>query len=365
MTDRRPRIAIDARYLRWPGVGISTYLADFVAELAGDGIDATLVTNDPAHARKLVDTFPAYRVDHLPQGREALWEQRALPRYLRHTTPDVYVAGGNRGLPLRSPTSTRLALILHDLIPLRMPVKHLLPDPFAAARFLLGTAISLPRADLIITNSRSTEDEVRRLRPRARTVVRYPSVPVAPAPGGQMPSAWPSEYLLYCGGDAPRRNVPSLLAAHADYRRGGGSLPLVLIGAGCDRLRRRHGDRGSAGDIIFGGLVSEDLKWLALRSARAVLYPSSWEGFGLPILEALSVGTPVLAGYGGAQPEVGGDAVLYVDVHDHESLVRGIHEVADPAWRAVSKQRGPARLDRLRAAHLSAPEALASLLREQ
>ena len=357
MADRPLRITIDARYLRRPTVGISIYLADIIQELAEDR-EITLVTNDPAHRRQLADTFGTCRVDCLPQLRETLWEQRSLPEYLHHAGPDVYLAGANRGLPIRSPRRTKLVLIVHDLIPLRMFRTHLVPNPFGAARFLFGTAVSFIRADLVITNSHSTAAEVARIRSGVPTVVRYPSVPTVPSADAGPPVDWPDEYLLYCGGSDLRKNVEGLIAAHAEYRRQGGAIPLVIIGFGFDDLAEEHRSNCSDGNVIFTGIVSEPVKWQAVRHARAVLYPSAWEGFGLPILEALAVGTPILAGHGGAQPEVGGDAALYVDVNDRDALTTGIRDVIDPAWRAVVRRRGPPQVERVRAAHRSAGQIL-------
>jgi glycosyltransferase involved in cell wall biosynthesis len=354
-----PRITIDARYLQRPAVGISVYLRDFITEVQGGPGQVTLVTSQPDHVRWLAESFPGAAVELLAERRSALWEQVELPRYLRATRPDVYIAGGNRGLPLRSPPGTRLALVVHDLIPLRMPRTYLLGDPFAAPRVLFGTAVSLARADLVIANSRSTAADVVRARPNVRVLVRYPRTPAPPADGRPLPSEWPDQFLLHCGGADPRKNVTRLLEAHRAYRRRGGLLPLVVLGGGFEPLRASEAwDEG----VLFTGVVPESEKWRALRRARAVVYPSSWEGFGLPILEALAVGTPVLAGRGGAQPEVGGDAALYVDPDSHEELTTGLRRVTEPAWRTHVQRAGPSRVRTIERARVDAGECLRSLL---
>jgi len=352
------RITVDARYLKRPAVGISVYLHDFITELLHSSHAVTLVTSHPAHVRWLAESFPGADVDLVPGRHSVVWEQVALPRYLHEQQPGVYLAGGNRGLPFRSPSRTRLALIVHDLIPLRMPRTYLLGDPFGAARFLSGTAVSLARADLVIANSHSTAAEVRRLRSKARVVIRYPRTPSPPA-AGPLPAGWPDEFLLHCGGADSRKNVTRLLAAHREYRRRGGNLPLVVLGANFDAIREAEAwDDG----VRFTGVVSESTKWQALRRARAVAYPSTWEGFGLPILEALAVGTPVLAGYGGAQREVGGDAALYVDPQDHEALTAALARVTEPAWRAHVRRVGHSRLRHIRNSHVDAASSLRALL---
>ncbi len=142
-----PMISIDARYLRRPGLGISVYLRGLVEEVVGAGWAVTLLTNDPRHARKLRDDFPDAEVVGLPELRQVVWEQWTLPRYLARADAQIYLAPANRGLPASSPRRTRLALVVHDLIPLRMPRTHLLPDPLGASRFLFGTAVSLLRAE--------------------------------------------------------------------------------------------------------------------------------------------------------------------------------------------------------------------------
>jgi len=358
MDRQRLRIALDARYLRRAGVGISAYLVDFIAELAEDDFDLTLLTNDPAHAATLAHAYVSCQVVDLCDRREITWEQRALPRYLREATPEIYVAGANRGLPTRSPHATKLALIVHDLIPLRMPRTHLLSDPFGASRFLFGTLVSIARADLIIANSHSTSRDVRHLRPNVRATVRYPSIPTPASTDSGKPKDWPEEFLLYCGGADSRKNLKGLVAAHAEYRRKGDGLPLVVIGSGFDDRKADLLRISSVDALIFTGLVPDAVKWWAIRTARAVLYPSTWEGFGLPILEALAVGTPVLAGRGGAQPEVGGNAVVYVDVHDHEALLAGIDEVISASWRGIVRQAGPAQVHRIRVSHQTAGQVL-------
>jgi glycosyltransferase involved in cell wall biosynthesis len=353
-------IAVDARYLRRANVGISVYLRDLIAELLA-GYRLVLLTSSDAHARRLRIEYPACDTVVLPERRELVWEQRLLPRFLARARPDAYIAGANRGLPARSPRGTRLILVVHDLIPLRWPVRHLLRDPFRGARYVHGTALSLARADLVIANSRSTATDVATLRRRRTVTVRYPTIPSLRA-AGTLPAGWPEGFLLHCGGADPRKNVERLLAAHAGYLADGGTLPLVVLGTGFDALRAKLRGGPALAGAVFAGQVSEELKWRALAHATAVLYPSSWEGFGLPILEAFSAGTAVMAGLGGAQREVGGDAALYVDGRDRGAIGDGIWRVLDPGWQAAAPARGYAQLELLRHARRDALEIVGGLL---
>jgi glycosyltransferase involved in cell wall biosynthesis len=166
--------------------------------------------------------------------------------------------------------------------------------------------------------------------------------------------------VLYNGGRDPRKNVPRLIEAFAAYRRAGGDHHLVLMGRGYDEydpLLRRLG----VGDAAFlPGFVSDDVRDRALAAAAAVAYPSRWEGYGLPLVEAFAAGVPVVAGRGGSQAEVGGDAAIYVDVDDAAAIADGIRRAVAPESRRRAREAGPRRLRELREA--SGPDPLLDLL---
>ena len=290
-------LTVDARYLKRPGVGISVYAADLIEELASEH-DVCLLTSQASHAGALRLAYPGCEVMTLPARREVQWEQSLLPGYLRAAAPEMHVAPANKGLPAR-PVPSKLALVVHDLIPLRMPRTHFLPDPPGAVRYLAGTAVSLGRADLLVCNSFSTERDVHRLLPHRSTFVRYPRVPPLPVRGTGAPEGWPANYLIYTGGYGTRKNVDVLLDAHAVYLAQGGTVPLVLLGSGYPALHAQVERLGTGRMVTFAGHVDEETKWAALSAAHALVYPSNWEGFGLPILEGFA------AGYRSLQAPVG------------------------------------------------------------
>jgi glycosyltransferase involved in cell wall biosynthesis len=130
-------------------------------------------------------------------------------------------------------------------------------------------------------------------------------VVVAPhGPGQELqpPTERTSEHFLYVGDDEPRKNVDGLLAAHARYRELGGAMPLMLAGSAAARA-----------DAI--GVGDPDARALADLHSRAIalVHASRDEGFGLTVLEAMSVGTPVIAVRNAAIEELAGDAALVVD----------------------------------------------------
>ena len=189
------------------------------------------------------------------------------------------------------------------------------------------------RADAIVTVSRYTAREVeRRLGVEAdRVIVCPPGAPSwrprdSPAPGGP---------ILFIGTIEPRKNVPALLAAyeHLAARRAD-VPPLVLAGrahTGAEAILRRLREPALAGRAQHLGYVSSAERERLYRSASMLVLPSFDEGFGMPVLEALSIGLPVIAANRGALPEVAGAAASLVDPDDHAALALAIERLLDDA----------------------------------
>jgi glycosyltransferase involved in cell wall biosynthesis len=339
------RVSIDARYLRRAGTGVAEYLLGLVEEVAA-AHDVILLTSSEAHGRQLTDEHPGLQIEVLQDRREVTWEQLALPRYLRSSRPAIHIAGGNRGLPAQS-VPCPLALVVHDLIPLRYPKVLLLPDPLSASRYLAGTAASLLRASLVIANSRSTRTDVQRIY-RGDLVVRYPTMPSAPLTASDPPPDWPTDYFVYNGGASSRKNVATLIEAHSVYCAAKGTISLLLLGNNLSNFQSSIDAHVVPSMVVTTGYVLPQLKWTALARARALFYPSDFEGFGLPIIEAFAAATPVVAGRGGAQAEIGGDAVLYADPVTRGALSTYMHQLGSATLQADLIARGTARLEALR-----------------
>lgn len=132
----------------------------------------------------------------------------------------------------------------------------------------------------------------------------------------------PSEYLLFVGTLEPRKNLGRLTAALAQVP---GSPPLVVAGStGWGDSPSRHGH-----DVRFIGFVDEMEKAALYAGATALCYPSEREGFGLPVLEAMSQGTPVVTSRGTATEEVAGGASVLVDPFVVDDIARGVREVLE------------------------------------
>jgi len=157
-------------------------------------------------------------------------------------------------------------------------------------------------------------------------------------------------FILFVGRIEPRKNLPRLIRAFSRAReRLGGGLRLAVAGPEDFRSREvfQEAERQAEASVVFLGAVPDaDLPAL-YNLAEAVTYPSLAEGFGIPVLEAMACGTPVLASPRGALPEVGGDADLWVEPEDETALAEGIERiVTDTDLRARLRAAGPSRAER-------------------
>lgn len=338
------RVGLDARLLGEPRSGIARYTRQLVAELPGllaPGEELVLFTDAPLPAAPAPG-----RVSQRCLGvrHRLLWSLWAMPRALGREPLDCYHSVTGFELP----RSRQLPLVstVHDLVPLSFP--GLTPWRYRLA-FRLLIAGALRRADRIIAISEATRRELlARFRiPPAKTVV----IPLAaderfrpleePALRRALRERYglPEEYLLFVGLLEPKKNLGALLQALALLRREGSvpaELQLLVVGAtGWDTagLPRKGRQLGLEGAVRFLGPVPEsDLPGL-YSLALGFVFPSLWEGFGLPVLEAMASGTPVVASRRGALPEIVGEAGLLVEPTPHPLAEALARLIADPALR--------------------------------
>jgi glycosyltransferase involved in cell wall biosynthesis len=214
-----------------------------------------------------------------------------------------------------------------------------------AAFYLVSTAIAVAKADRIVTVSdASARDSVRfMLQRRQRISVVYPQI-AEPYDGG--PRARESgeddlgDYFVYNGGADPRKNVPMLLRAMARLAARAPEARLVILGTGYDSFLPLIAELGISGRVHLLGYVSESRKEEILSGAIGLVYPSMYEGFGMPVTEGMAAGIPVIAGTGGSLVEVGGDAAIYVRPLNEQRLSSAMIAATDAATRARARTAG-------------------------
>jgi glycosyltransferase involved in cell wall biosynthesis len=343
------RIAVDGRYARRPGMGIHRYLVQVVRLLREQEADVTLLANFPA-AEAADEGLEGVALRSFGSRVNLRWEQWDLPRHLRGAGYDLYWAPANSGIPFLPVGGTPRLFTLHDLIPLRMPRMYLTRSVRYTVPYLVWTAAALARSDAIVTDSQASARDLRRTCGR-RAVVAPPiwfRDLLPPAPAGGPPPALPEplrgrRYVLYNGGLDPRKNVDNLIRGFAAAADADPDLHLALMGAGYEALRPRLAERGVASRTILTGFVSEHDKLAILRGASALVYPSLYEGFGLPLFEAFSQGVPVVASGNSSLGEVAGGAALVIDPRDPASIADGILRAQDPEVAARLRDLGLAR----------------------
>jgi glycosyltransferase involved in cell wall biosynthesis len=152
----------------------------------------------------------------------------------------------------------------------------------------------------------------------------------------------PDEYILFVGGNERRKNINRLLKSYQKFRKGRENPPsLVLVGAPKKRLdQSASADLSGPGVVRLGFITKKELA-AVYDGAKAFVFPSLLEWFGLPPVEAMATGTPVISSNQECMPEILGDAVEYVSPYDINDITRGISKVVDnDEYRSVLKDRG-------------------------
>jgi glycosyltransferase involved in cell wall biosynthesis len=193
----------------------------------------------------------------------------------------------------------------------------------------------LRRADRFIAVSRYTADDlVRRAGvPASRIDVIYHGLdPVFSTRRDQPASSSETPYVLAVGGVSPRKNTRRLIAAFSRWRARGArraKYRLLITGTSLDREFSRNGGGLPEGVSLLGYVDKAELPGL-YAGAAAFLYPGIYEGFGLPIIESMACGTPVITSRTGAAPEIAGGAAILVDPFDLDSIAAGLDQATIP-----------------------------------
>jgi glycosyltransferase involved in cell wall biosynthesis len=354
-------VVLDARYIARRQSGVGAYAQRLITGLATidhrNRYTCLVAAEGPGlPVRQANVASSPTRVSFEDHLRGDLWLLGYLPFRLRALQADVY-HGPAVFLP-HVKLGYRTVVTIHDLVSFLFP--ETVPRKYSLYMRLM-TRLAAWSADRIIAVSQATKaDLVRTLRVApAKIVVIHEAV----GPEfGQPLSAESIEavvrryglerpYCLFVGNLEPRKNLPGLIEAFAAVRRrlggGGRSVQLVLAGtrawlhAGIFRAVEQHG-LGDA--VVFTDYVPlGDLPAL-YAGAMCFVFPSLYEGFGLPVLEAMAAGTPVVAARAGSIPEVVGDAALLVDARVPAELAAAIEAVlTDVTLREQLVVRGRAR----------------------
>lgn len=356
--EARVRVGIDGKVLTLRAGGIGRYAINLTramlteAAASGRGPEFIIFTG-PQTSRRVMAEFRGLCDEQYLSAKSSLLRSLAhIPLALRRMRIDVFHGMDHVGVPFIRKTG-RCVVTVHDVIPL------VLPGTFTRRhRLVVRTALARVRrqADLIIVPSQAVRrDVVQHLRvPHDRVAVmphgceaRFNPAADAASPGATAARyGLPARYLLAVGTLEPRKNLTTLLRAFARLRDNAAvdaSLSLVLAGARGwldEPVFRTVRSLGLEQAVHVPGFIDDDDLPAVYRGAELVVFPSLYEGFGLPLLEAMACGVPVVASNTSALPEVAGGAAMLVDPLDVEGMADTIAGVL----------RDEALLERLRAA---------------
>jgi alpha-1,3-rhamnosyl/mannosyltransferase len=344
------RIALDARWIFPEITGIGAYTRELIRHLPplDPGNDYVLLFSDPAlRDRTLAETgsaaFPNVTARLVPFGVFSPWGQIRLPALLRRERIDVYHSPNYLipllAFPRKRAHKTRCLVTIHDVIPLLFPdaaprsrKSRLFP---VYRRLMLDIAA---RADAIVADSEASRtDVVRELRippdrtGKARAIYcgvgeRFFNAAETPRDASAPPT------LLYVGRSDPYKNLAGLIEAFA------------LAHPRYPQPARGRAALGVPDAVTWQGYLTDAALVQTYRQATALVLPSRYEGFGLPVVEAMACGTPVLCNDIPVLREIANEAALFVNADDVPSFGEAIvRMVTDAPLRARLTAQGLAR----------------------
>ena len=311
------RIAVDARPLCHPGTGIFRYTRELLVRMCRLGGEWFLYSHQPYDTSVFDLPNVHHRVAGMPSSlRTGQLLHFFLPQWVRRDQVDAFW-GPRHQLPLMLPPDVRAAVTIHDLVfrdsseTMRFPGKQV--ENFFTPR-------ALARADKITVVSQFTQRRLQHYFPQyASKVAVVPGASIltdAAADEGGI-SAGRGSYFLFVGTLEPRKNLPRLLRAFQRYcNEIAQPLPLKIVGGsgwGSQDIAGLVGDLNLTSQVELLGKVDDRKLRRLYGGAYALLMPSLYEGFGLPVVEALSLGIPVITSRDSAMAEVAGSAGLCVD----------------------------------------------------
>ncbi len=349
------RIAIDARYVTDHFPGIGRYMMNLITALGKLEHDHTLIVfynpdlPNTRYPLDILQSYPSIRLLSISAKPFSPAEHIQLPHLARVVGFDLlhnpYYVKPYVGIPCPS------IVTIYDLIMRRFP--HLLPSKTRLV-FRVATYLAIHTSQRIITISDSSRNDILtyyRLAP-SRVVVTPGAADqqFVPQPAETIAALrtrynLPPRYLLYLGANKPHKNLERLVQAWAQVaEEAKAGVQLVLAGHYDPRYPQAYTlvqELGLSSQVTFLHNVAEEELPVLYSGAECFVFPSYYEGFGLPVLEAMASGTPVICSQASSLPEVVGDAALLFDPYDVSNIAHCLHTVlTQPGLRDDLRKRG-------------------------
>lgn len=341
------RIGIDCRTILVPELGekagIGHYTYYLVRSLLSHDKENEYVLFFSHRPNPFVEfERPNVTIKHFPFARYKKflpfsYSHLLITAVLRQARLDVFHSPANT-LPLSY--TGRSVITIHDLAIYKHP--EWFPGQVFSTKVLVPR--SLKKANRIIAVSKSTANDIEQL-------FKVPANKIQVVPEGveiefldlkdknidvRKKFGLPKNYLLFVGTLEPRKNLERLITVFGKLRQSVDDrykdIQLVLAGAPgfhSDRLKKTIASLKLSRHVRQLGYVSQNEKYRLMQNARALVFPSLYEGFGLPVLEAMALGTPVLTSNISSLPEVAGEAAAFVDPTDNDSMYVGLKNIVE------------------------------------
>ena len=331
-------ICIDTRGAKlYAGTGIGTYTARLMENILSIDKENSYLLFWPNDGYDFLMDKTNVQVTLFGERNKRFWDETFMPARIAKKDMEVFHLPQN-GLGLPKERHCKYIVTLHDLIPYTMPETC---GKSYLERFLNEMPGILEDADRIITVSNYSKQDIIKFFniPSEKISVTYLA---ADSGFKQMrkDKAWnflkykynySGDYILYLGGFSPRKNVEGLIEAFRRvYKELPGHYDLMLLGASKDNhyeLKKLVENAGLSERVVFGGFVPYDHLPYFYNCATVFVYPSYYEGFGLPPLEAMTCGTPTITSNVTSIPEIVQDGAITIDPNNIDLLTENIYRV--------------------------------------
>jgi glycosyltransferase involved in cell wall biosynthesis len=352
------RIAIDATSIPRKPAGAGVYAIELVRALAGreDRRDGYAVFTRGPWFDQIVASLPNWRIERVSNEsrlRRLAWEQFELPGLLNQFGIDV-LHSTHHSLPLRS-AGVRRVVTIHDVTFFRIPQRY---PPVRRFYMQATTRLASRVADGIIVPSQAVRNDVARVlhvgEEKLHVVYEAPGPQYAPmhregASAVARRYGLDLPYILSVGSLEPGKNRARLIRALHELRGEGVAHQLAVVGQPAWKHEHEASlveQLGMERQVRFLGYVPEEDMPALYNAASIFAFPSLYEGFGLPVIEAMACGVPVLTSNVSATAEVAGDAALLVDPRSTAEIRDGLARlIADADLRETLARRGLARAE--------------------
>jgi len=339
---KKLRIAVDGRPALWNTMGIGSVAYNFIKHIqtVDTHNDYTFYFDDDPI--KLKELLPNHNYEFTAIKNRLIWTNFYMSSQLYKGNYDLFITFLDRDIPLVTFNAKHITLIC-DLIPL-IYSPSFFRSPFHKLYYKIFMFYSIVRSDKILTISECSKHDIIKhysIDDKKVSIITLGASDTVKNNNIDVLNKYhiKNKYILAFGSTEPRKNNVHLIKAFNSIKDSITDIYLVIVGKEWRGLRF---DNELLHDkiILTGYVPDEDMPYL-YKNAELVVFPSLYEGFGLPVLEAMTYGIPVVTSNTSSLPEVGGDAVEYVNPKDVSEIARTIKKVlCDDKNRETKAENG-------------------------